>query len=94
MSSRPMGWSRTGMDRMSRLRAFRFNGGNRNDILELIRRNRREKRIEETVKKVAGGGTYQSSSLTSALGERKQNIPALKKGERNAIYHLMKGASR
>jgi len=93
LSSRPMGWSRTGMDRMSRLRAFRFNGGDRNGILELIRRNRREKRVEDTVKKVAGGSTYKSS-LTSALGARKQNIPALKKGKRNALYHIMWGASR
>ncbi|MCD7723988.1 MAG: ISLre2 family transposase [Clostridiales bacterium] len=34
MSSRPMGWSRTGADRMGHLRAYYWNGG---DMLELVR---------------------------------------------------------
>lgn len=35
MSSRPMGWSRTGADKMARLRAYYYNKG---DMLELIRK--------------------------------------------------------
>ena len=34
MSSRPLGWSRQGADKMSRLRIYRQNGG---DMLELVR---------------------------------------------------------
>lgn len=34
MSSRPMGWSRTGADKMARLRAYCYNG---NSLLELVR---------------------------------------------------------
>lgn len=34
MSSRPMGWSREGADKMARLRAYWFNGG---EMLELVR---------------------------------------------------------
>ena len=34
MSSRPMGWSRLGVDKMSHLRAYYWNGG---DMLELVR---------------------------------------------------------
>ncbi len=34
MSSRPLGWSRTGADKMARLRVYYFNGG---DMLELVR---------------------------------------------------------
>ena len=34
MSSRPMGWSRTGADQMGHLRAYSWNGG---DMLELVR---------------------------------------------------------
>ncbi|MCB6414962.1 ISLre2 family transposase [Faecalimonas umbilicata] len=34
MSSRPMGWSRTGVDKMAHLRAYYWNGG---DMLELVR---------------------------------------------------------
>lgn len=49
MSSRPLGWCKTGADRMGRLRAYYFNGGN---MLELVRyqkdvreRSRKEKKI-------------------------------------------------
>lgn len=39
MSSRPMGWSVTGGDKMSRLRAYHLNGGN---MLELVRYQKQE----------------------------------------------------
>lgn len=39
MSSRPMGWSRTGADKMAHLRAYYWNGGN---MLELVRQQERE----------------------------------------------------
>ncbi len=39
MSSRPMGWSRTGADRMGHLRAYYWNGG---DMLELVRQQSEE----------------------------------------------------
>lgn len=40
MSSRPLGWSRTGADRMARLRVYRANGGG---MLELVRWQKKEK---------------------------------------------------
>ena len=39
MSSRPMGWSRTGATKMARLRAYYLNGG---DMLELVRYQKKE----------------------------------------------------
>ena len=39
MSSSPMGWSRTGVDKMAHLRAYYWNGGN---MLELVRQQERE----------------------------------------------------
>ncbi len=39
MSSRPMGWSRRGADKMSRLRAFYLNGG---EMLGLVREQKKE----------------------------------------------------
>lgn len=39
MSSRPMGWSRTGASKMSQLRAYYLNGG---DMLELVRNQKKE----------------------------------------------------
>lgn len=45
MSSRPMGWSKKGVDKMSRLRAYRWNGRN---MLDLVRYQR------EPLEKAAG----------------------------------------
>lgn len=39
MSSRPMGWSKIGADKMARLRAYYWNGGN---MLELVREQKKE----------------------------------------------------
>ena len=39
MSSRPMGWSRLGVDKMAHLRAYYWNGG---DMLELVRQQKKE----------------------------------------------------
>ena len=39
MSSRPLGWSKVGADKMSRLRIYKKNGG---DMLELVRFQKKE----------------------------------------------------
>lgn len=49
MSSRPMGWSRKGADQMSRLRAYRMNGGKITDLLKY--QEEKKKREEEIEKK-------------------------------------------
>ena len=48
MSSRPMGWSRKGADQMSRLRAYRMNGGK---IIELLKYQEEKKKREEEIEK-------------------------------------------
>ncbi len=48
MSSRPMGWSRKGADQMSRLRAYRMNGGK---IIDLLKYQEEKKKREEEVEK-------------------------------------------
>ena len=48
MSSRPMGWSRKGADQMSRLRAYRLNGGK---IIELLKYQEEKKKREEEIEK-------------------------------------------
>lgn len=42
MSSRPLGWSRRGADKMARLRIYRANGG---DMLKLVRYQKEEKAV-------------------------------------------------
>jgi len=66
MSSRPLGWSRLGADRMCRLRAYYLNGG---DMLELVRYQKSEEQ-----KKVSGGeGMPILSSYQVWLSERNRN---------------------
>lgn len=48
MSSRPMGWSRTGADKMAQLRAYEWNHG---DMLALAKYQRKEEKTEESKEK-------------------------------------------
>ena len=50
MSSRPLGWSRTGVDQMSKLRAFRANGGN---YLQLARYQKRQEEPNKPERKTS-----------------------------------------
>ncbi len=47
LSSRPMGWSRTGADRMSKLRAYERNYG-REKLIELVRYSRKQRNAQRT----------------------------------------------
>lgn len=47
LSSRPMGWSRTGADRMSKLRCYERNHG-REKIIELVQYTREQKKLAKT----------------------------------------------
>ena len=47
LSSRPMGWSQTGADRMSRLRCYERNHG-REKIIELVRYSREQRMMKRT----------------------------------------------
>lgn len=47
LSSRPMGWSQTGADRMSKLRCYEKNHG-RERIIDLVRYSRSQRKLERT----------------------------------------------
>ena len=64
MSSRPMGWSRTGADKMAQLLAYKWNGG---DMLELVRYQR-----EEEVARAAGAENDIISSTQMLQAERRK----------------------
>jgi len=49
MSSRPMGWSKDGVDKMARLRAFKAKRGN---VYDFLSTQKKEKKLYETTKKV------------------------------------------
>lgn len=63
MSSRPMGWSRTGMSKMAELRAYYYNKG---DMLELVRYQKKE------LPKAAGSEEVICSSSQMWSEERKR----------------------
>ena len=63
MSSRPLGWSRTGADKMSRLRIYRENQGN---MLELVRFQKKER-------KQAAGAEEIIYSATEMIRMEKEN---------------------
>ena len=69
MSSRPLGWCRTGADKMSRLRIYRANHGN---MLELVRYQKQEL-------KMAAGAEYEEIGLSA--GE----IIAMQKKQKDAL---------
>lgn len=64
MSSRPMGWSRRGADKMCHLRAYYLNGG---DMLELVRYQ------EQEPAKAAGAEEISCLSSSQVLSSEKNN---------------------
>ena len=61
MSSRPMGWSKTGATKMAKLRAYELNGG---DLLELVRYQKRD--LQK-----AAGAEYDVLSSTQMIQSEK-----------------------
>lgn len=78
MSSRPMGWSMTGVDRMAHLRAYKKNGG---DMLELVRTQRKEL-------PKAAGAENDVISATEMLSYERKSYSELGKYV-NCISHQM-----
>ena len=67
MSSRPMGWSKTGMSKMAELRAYYYNKG---DMLELVRYQKEKLPMAEGIDTVI----YSSSRMWSEERKRKREL--------------------
>ena len=70
MSSRPLGWSRTGADKMARLRIYRQNKG---DMLELIRYQRKELPMAAGTEEVI----YSATQMLSAERRNRNRLGEL-----------------
>jgi len=73
MSSRPMSWSRPGADKMARLRAYHWNGGN---MLELVRSQKR-RTLEESPENEPLSSSYMLNwerSHASSLGKYVESM--------------------
>ncbi|MFW6269780.1 MAG: UPF0236 family transposase-like protein, partial [Bacillota bacterium] len=88
LSSRPLGWSVLGMDRMSKLRAFKFNGKDIKDILELIEHRKKKKQKRNMVEKMVDRKPSYNT-LKSKYAEKKENIPVFKRGKKNGSFQAV-----
>jgi hypothetical protein len=70
MSSRPLGWSRTGADKMSRLRIYRQNKGN---MLELVRYQKQELPLVAGAEEVI----YSAAQMLSAESQNREKLGKL-----------------
>lgn len=86
LSSRPLGWSREGVDQMARLRVFTANGGN---IFELALKKKQE-RIRET-RTIELDLKVCRKKMKKAIGETIDNLPALNSGKRTQLALALRG---
>lgn len=78
MSSRPMGWSEKGCDKMARLRAYRENGGKVIDLLRYKEKQDKEtKAMAEREERDKLIRTYRSSHTGSYESEKAFQIPGI-----------------
>ena len=70
MSSRPLGWSRTGADKMARLRIYRQN---KRDILELVRYQKKELPLAAGAEEVI----YSATQMLSAERRNRNRLGEL-----------------
>ncbi|MDF2656616.1 MAG: hypothetical protein K0R19_3090 [Bacillota bacterium] len=86
LSSRPLGWSREGVDQMARLRVFAANGGNLFDLVLRKKQERiRETRVIELDSKVC------KKRMRKVSGETIDNLPALNSGKRTQLALALRG---
>ncbi len=70
MSSRPLGWSRTGCDKMARLRVYQKNGG---DMLELVRYQKQELPMVAGAEEVI----YSASEMLAMENKNRQRLGSM-----------------
>ena len=88
MSSRPLGWSKFGADKMSRLRVYKANGGNIYDLV-MYKKEKEEREVTEKIKE----------QFDKTIRKRRQNYTdtwnnqpvATQMGKRNGLYYELKG---
>lgn len=84
MSSRPMGWSKDGADKMARLRAFKANDGK---VIDFIKAQKKEEKLY-TVAKQLMKTTYEG--LKSKINDNPCNLEVFKIGRITGLYRALK----
>ena len=88
LSSRPMGWSKLGANQMSKLRAFKFNGGDKRKLEELFLN--KQKKLKKENKLVEIESKIVTSKLKKKFAKPKSNVPSIKKGKITGLTRALK----
>lgn len=84
MSSRPMGWSKDGADKMARLRAYKANGGK---VIDFMRAQKKEEKLYRITKKIM---KETSQGLKSKVNENVCTLEVFKIGRLTGLYKALK----
>jgi len=84
MSSRPMGWSTDGAEKMARLRAFKANKG---IVFDFIKAQEQEAKLYNITKKLL---KQTAKGLKSKTAERLNNIAVINYGKKTGLYNKLK----
>lgn len=84
MSSRPLAWSKKGADQIARLRAFKYNGGNKKNIIKLLDSKKKEKDVDIQIKKIIS-----DKKKKCLYAPPKETVPALRRGKVRGTYKIL-----
>lgn len=84
LSSRPLGWSREGIENMARLRAFIKNGGN---VYEFIKWQQKDKEIAKIGKSILREA---QRTIKRKFNEGINNIEILRRGQKSELFSELK----
>ena len=73
---------------MSRLRAFKFNGGQLKDIEKMILEKEKEKQKEENLIEIES--KVVNKRLKKRYTGKKENIPSINKGQKTGLFKAVK----
>ncbi|MBM7624962.1 UPF0236 family transposase-like protein, partial [Sporohalobacter salinus] len=85
MSSRPLGWSKKGANQISKLRAFKYNGGTKEQIYQSLSKNRAEKQ-----RKIKEQKLLSKKQKKWLYPQAKETVPVLSKGKVTGLFKAVK----
>ena len=87
LSSRPLGWSKQGVDKMARLRIYTANGGNVYDLVK-YKKEKQERIIKEEINKAIDKKIREKREQFTDVWNHQSISAAI--GKRTGLYHATK----
>lgn len=91
LSSRPMGWSKVGTDKMAQLRIYKKNGGKIYDLVMAQKKKEKQASEQELQDKLIR--ELKKTSSSRYLSTWNSNITVLEKGHKTALYSSLRNIS-